>query len=56
MDRQLIAFLDHFGVPRHYPAGSMIFRQGETEDCLYFVREGMALVSVVTPEGRDVTC
>ena len=32
MDRQLIAFLDHFGVPRHYPAGSMIFRQGETEE------------------------
>lgn len=53
MDRQLIAFLDRFGVPRRYPAGSMIFRQGETEDCLYFVREGMALVSVVTPEGRE---
>ena len=51
MDRQLIAFLDHFGVPRHYPAGSMIFRQGETEDCLYFVREGMALV-----RGGSVTC
>lgn len=46
-------FWDHFGVPRHYPAGSMIFRQGETEDCLYFVREGVALVSVVTPEGRE---
>lgn len=56
MDRQLIAFLDHFGVPRHYPAGSMIFRQGETEDCLYFVREGWLWCRWSLRRGGSVTC
>ena len=53
MDKQLVAFLDRFGVPKTYPAGSMIFRQGETEDCMYFIREGVALVSAVNPDGRE---
>lgn len=53
MDRQLLAFLERFGAPRTYPAGSMIFRQGDSEDCMYFVRDGMALVSVVNPDGRE---
>jgi CRP/FNR family transcriptional regulator len=53
MDKQLLAFLDRFGSPHTYPAGSMIFRQGDSEDCMYFVREGMALISVVTPGGRE---
>lgn len=53
MDKQLIAFLDRFGSPKTYPAGSMIFRQGDCEDCMYFVRDGMALVSVVHPDGRE---
>lgn len=53
MDRQLIGFLERCGTERIYEPGEMIFRQGEPEDCLYFVREGMALVYTVTADGKE---
>lgn len=53
MEKQLIGFLERCGRPRIYEPGEMIFRQGEDEDFLYFVEEGIALVYTVTEEGKE---
>ena len=53
MDRQLIGFLERCGSERVYEPGEMIFRQGDREDFLYFVREGIALVYTVTADGKE---
>lgn len=53
MDRQLFGFLERCGTERIYEPGELIFRQGEGEDHLYFVREGMALVYIVNEDGRE---
>lgn len=53
MDRQLLGFLERCGTERVYEPGEMIFRQGEPEDHLYFVREGMALLYILTEDGKE---
>ena len=42
-------------VPRAFPAGSMVFREGDHSDACYVVRSGLFRVTREYPDGRAIT-
>jgi len=42
-------------VPRSFPAGSMVFREGDHSDACYVVRSGLFRVTREYPDGRAIT-
>src|SRR5712691_12661024 len=42
-------------VPRSFPAGHVVFREGDTSDTCYIVRTGHARAVRVHPDGRSLT-
>lgn len=42
-------------VPRSFPAGSMVFREGDHSDACYVVRSGLFRVTRQHPDGRAIT-
>lgn len=62
MDESLLGALDParseallaLGRPRHYPAGTTLFNEGETSDRVAVLREGLVKISFFTDEGSEV--
>ena len=46
--------LEDMGEPGTYPAGSVIFEQGGTADCVLLVRTGRVRVAARGPDGEEV--
>lgn len=40
---------------RHYPKDDIIFAQGDLGDCLYIVADGRVRISLLNPDGRELT-
>jgi CRP/FNR family transcriptional regulator, cyclic AMP receptor protein len=38
-----------------YPKGNIIFAQGEPGDCLHIIAEGSVRISLLSPDGRELT-
>lgn len=47
-----LAVLGHV---RTYPAGAVVFQEGDPGDCLYITLEGSVRISILSPSGEELT-
>lgn len=54
LDAETRSQLGSLGQPRHYPAGTTLFNEGESSDRVIMVSDGLVKVSYFTAEGKEV--
>jgi len=50
---ELMTFLKHSGNLQDYQKGDIIFRQGESNEYIYFIKKGLLKAFYTTPDGRE---
>lgn len=41
-------------IPKHFPDGAQIIKQGDIADGMYFVEQGVIKITILNEQGREV--